>query len=146
VLSVQNDPQQMVITLRATGVVRVEELQTALAEYRRVTAGYRNRPHFMLADMRGLAPLAPEAATLVGEAMAHGRRSGLVVCAHLSDSGIIRLQATRLAHEVSPHDETTVEVASEEAAREVFAARRAALVDPLSRVGATPPRGADRLR
>lgn len=121
---ISNDTAKGVITIRASGVIRPEEMREALAEYKRATAVYKKGLHMLLADMRGLRPLAPEAAAVMGEFIAWGRQNGVVVCAHLSDSGIVRLQAGRIAREISPNDDKTVEVVSEEEAWKLFEERR----------------------
>jgi len=123
-IEITNDPTRRVITLRASGVVRLEDMRQALKEYIRATGLYRGRPHFLLADMRGMAPLSPDAAATMGEAIAHGRQRGVVLCAHLSDSGIVRLQSNRLAREVAGNDDATVDVIALEEAWRLFDERR----------------------
>jgi hypothetical protein len=81
----------------------------------------------LIADMRGLAPLSQESAKLMGEAIAFQRAHGIVLCAHLSDSSITRLQAKRLAREATPNDKVTIEVVSPEEAERVLDERRPTL-------------------
>ena len=68
--------------------------------------------HMVIADMRGMKPLHPPVAKLLGEAIGYGRRNGAVLCAHVSDHTVQRLQAARVARENSPTDDITVDVSS----------------------------------
>ena len=69
-------------------------------EAKRITNLFRGE-HIVLADMRGMSVLAPEAAELFGEVIRYGRMHGAVLCVHLSDSSITRLQAARLARDLA---------------------------------------------
>ena len=121
---ISNDIPKSVITFRASGVIRLDEMRTAVGLYTKATDSYKNRGHFLLADMRGMSALAPQVAAVMGEAIGYGRGHGVALCAHLSDSGIVRLQSGRLAREVSPNDKGTVDVVSVEEAWRVFEERR----------------------
>ncbi len=88
-------------------------------EAKRITNLFRGE-HIVLADMRGMSVLAPEAAELFGEVIRYGRMHGAVLCVHLSDSSITRLQAARLAREVQPDDAVTINVVSLEEAHRLI--------------------------
>lgn len=108
------------ITLRATGEMTLDEVTKAYEEAVWATDTFKKQPHVVLADMRGLAPLAPDATMVLGEIIKYGRTHGTVACVHLSDASIARLQASRLAREASPHDRVTVDVVSLEEAEKVL--------------------------
>ena len=108
------------ILFRATGTLTIDELRKILEEAKRATNGFRGEPHVVLADMRGIATLSPEGAAIFSEVIRYGRSRGTVCCVHLSDSSVARLQANRLAREVSPYDDITVNVVSIEEAERVI--------------------------
>lgn len=85
--------------------------------------------HMVIADMRGMKPLHPPVAKLLGEAIGYGRRNGAVLCAHVSDHTVQRLQAARVARENSPTDDVTVDVSSVSEAERVVAEARSRLED-----------------
>jgi len=109
--------------LRFSGLVRGPEIAEAFAAYATISQFYKGKPHMLIADMRGMAPLPPELAEKMMEAIAYGREHGVVFCVHLSDTGIVRLQSRRLAAEADPRGHgTMVEVDSlEEAWRQIDA-------------------------
>ncbi len=115
------------ITFRGSGTITVDELKTMVEEAKWATDSFHGEPHIVLADMRGMAPLAPDATQLFGEMIKYGRERGCVCCVHLSDSSIARLQATRLAREASPYDDITVNVVSVEEAEKVIHEKQAGL-------------------
>lgn len=108
------------ITFRASGKMTLDEVTKAYEEAVWATDSFKKLPHVVLADMRGLAPLAPDATMVFGEIIKYGRAHGTVACVHLSDSSIARLQASRLAREASPYDDVTVNVVSLEEAEKVL--------------------------
>ena len=71
--------------------------------------------------------LAPESAEIFREGIALGRKFGVHLCAHLTNSGIIRLQAKRLAREATVADKNMFDVVSMEEAWLLTAERRAEL-------------------
>jgi hypothetical protein len=106
------------VVFRAQGTISVEELKQVRQEAIRATDAFRGEPHIVLADMRGMATMSPEATQVFADIIRYGREHGVVRCAHLSDSSIARLQAQRLAREASTYDDITVNVISlEEAER-----------------------------
>jgi hypothetical protein len=110
-----------------TGEFDAQVMNGFVAEYRRVSKEYAGGKHLVLADMRGTAPIAPEIAEVLGEAIAWSRHNGVVRCAHLSDDTVQRLQAARLGRMSSPHDDLTVDVVSVEEGERVLAEARVAL-------------------
>jgi hypothetical protein len=124
------DRARHTITFRASGVLTVEDMKNVFEETKRATDSFRGQPHLVLADMRGLAPLSPEATGIFGEVIRYGRTHGTICCVHLSDSSIARLQANRLAREASPYDDITVNVVSMEEAAKVIDEKLAGLRPP----------------
>lgn len=124
-LDIKHDLQRKVVICTVRGVIRLEEMRSWLASYKQQTDVFANAPHILIADMRGMAPLAPEVAEVLGEAIGYGRAHGVVLCAHLSDSGTVRLQSRRVAREVDPHDRCTIDVVSLEEAWALIAEREA---------------------
>lgn len=121
---IKNDLAAKTIRLRITGRMDVAEARDAADQSCRATDAYNGAEHMILADMRGLVTLSPEAAAVMGESIAYQRRRGVVLCAHLSDSSITRLQAQRVAREASPTDSVTIDVVSLAEAEEVLSERR----------------------
>lgn len=122
---VKNDPEKLTVYVRVSGLLRGDEAHAAFNAMRAAVDSYRGRSHLFLADMRGLLPLAPAEAAQMGESIAYSRRRGTILCVHLSDSAIVRLQASRLVREVSVQDTMTVDVVSlEEAELALDDARR----------------------
>lgn len=120
-----NQSMLRTVTCRISGYLSEEEMAAACEEYKRVTDTYRGRPHLVLADLRGLKPSSPEAAAQMQEMIAYGRAHGVVCCVHVSDSAIARLQAARLAREVSGGpDDVTIDVDSIEEAERVLVEQR----------------------
>jgi hypothetical protein len=125
VVEVKNNKEKRTIFFRASGQVSEAEMRALAEKGREATDGYLGKPHFVLADMRGLNVVSPVVAQLLGEIIAYGRTHGVARCAHLSDSSVLRLQARRLARESTPHDQITIDVVSlEEAERVLEEARR----------------------
>ncbi|MFY2558714.1 hypothetical protein ACN469_13890 [Corallococcus terminator] len=121
---VSNDTNRRTVTVRLKGFVRPTEMKDFATAYRAATDAYAGGRHLVLADMRGLKALEPESATIFGEVVAYGRQRGCLMCAHVSDSTIARLQTTRVAFEAAPNDDITVDCVSlEEAERQLTKAR-----------------------
>jgi hypothetical protein len=127
--SVTNNVGERIIRVRMLGEFDSRTMLRFVEEYRRVSDGYSGRRHMILADMRGTVPIAAEPAAILGEAIAHSRRNGVVRCAHLSDDTVQKLQASRLGRSISGHDRATVEVISVDEAERVLAECRASLPD-----------------
>jgi hypothetical protein len=113
-------PERHTIYLRLSGMIREGDMRRLCEQYRTLTASLCGRKHFILADLRGMTPVSQECARMMGEAIAFGRRHGVVRCAHVSDAAIARLQNLRLAREAPGGDEVTVDVASVEEAERVL--------------------------
>jgi hypothetical protein len=124
---VENDIPARTIRCQISGAVSEAELREAVEAMRRATDAYGGSEHMVLADLRGLAPLSPAGAALMGASIAYQRQRGVVFCAHLADSSIIRLQAKRVSREVSPDDRITVDVISLDEAEKALSERRPSL-------------------
>ncbi|MFY1826621.1 hypothetical protein ACN47A_11955 [Myxococcus fulvus] len=122
---VSNDTNRRTVTVRLKGFVRPNEMKDFAAAYRTATDTYAKGRHLVLADMRGLKALEPESATLFGEVVQYGRERGCLVCVHVSDSVIARLQTARVASEtVTENGDITVNCVSiEEADKQLAKAR-----------------------
>ncbi|MCP3136163.1 hypothetical protein [Pyxidicoccus xibeiensis] len=124
---VSNDLNRRTVTVRLSGFVRPNEMKDFAAAYRAATDTYGGGRHLVLADMRGLRTLEPESASIFGEVVAYGRQKGCLMCAHVSDSTISRLQTARVASEAAPNDDITVDCVSLEEAHSQLAKTRARL-------------------
>jgi ABC-type transporter Mla MlaB component len=130
-IKIELDKKRRTITLRASGALTVEELKAVLKEAKTATDVFRGGQHIVLADLRGMSTMSPEAAAAFGEVIRYGREHGTALCVHMSDSSIARLQANRLAREVTPEDTGTVNVVSIEEARRVIDERYRDLSGPV---------------
>src|SRR5262249_42283196 len=130
-LEIRVDRAKQTVYCRMSGVFGETEMRQWASEYRRATDAFRDRPHLVLADMRGMKPTHPDVAAIMGQAIAYSRSHGCVRCAHLSDDTVQRIQAVRVARLASPGDDVTVIVGTvveaervlEEARREIAANR-----------------------
>jgi len=132
---VTNDVNRRTVTVRLSGFVRPNEMRDFATAYRIATDTYAGGRHLVLADMRGLRTLEPESAAIFGEVVMYGRQKGCLMCAHVSDSTISRLQTARVASQASPDDDITVDCVSLEEAHAQLAKTRARLFlgsEPLS--------------
>jgi hypothetical protein len=128
---ITTDASMRVVSVRMTGVFDEDNMRAWTAAYRtKGTDLLTGRKHMVVADMRGMKPVHPEIAALMGEEIGYARRHGVVLCAHVSDSVVQRLQAARVARQNSPEDDVTVEVESPEEARRVIEAYAKFLDDP----------------
>jgi hypothetical protein len=126
-IDINNDPAARTVRVTMTGVIKLDEIQTAVAALKKATETYGGAPHLVLADMRGMKPVAPDAADAMGAGIAHVRRRGVVLCAHLTDSSTVRLQAARLARQAVEGDPGITEVVSLDEAERVLDEARARL-------------------
>lgn len=116
---------------RITGVLDEADVRAWAKEYReRSTALYRGRRHMVIADMRGMRALSVKVAEIMGQEIGHARRHGVVLCAHISDDTVQRLQAARLARQNAAQDDLTVDCATLEEAERVCDDVRAQLDHP----------------
>jgi hypothetical protein len=118
--TVQLDRMHRIIRFRASGTLSPDDMKHLLDEARWAYDQFRGAEHLILADMRGMAVMAPEVAAQFGEAIRYGRANGTVCCVHLSDSSIARLQTSRIARENSPYDDITINVVSTEEGEKVL--------------------------
>lgn len=125
---IKNFPAKRVLLLTMSGTVTIADLTAMTMKMGQACATYRGGKFAMIADMRGLLPLAPEAAEAFKQGIVMGRQNGVAVCAHLSSSGIIRLQANRLSREASVGDANVIDVVSIEEAWRVATERQAELI------------------
>jgi hypothetical protein len=132
-LGISNKKSVKTVYFRAEGRVDEAALREILTKAVEVIDSYHDEKHLILADLRGLKPLAPKAAAVLGELIGYGRQHGSAYCVHLSDDTVARLQARRVAREVSAQDDGTIDVASLEEAEKVLAELRLKLrVDALA--------------
>ncbi|MFP2904468.1 hypothetical protein ACLESD_05310 [Pyxidicoccus sp. 3LFB2] len=122
---VTNDMNRRTVTVRMSGFIRPTEMKDFVTAYKTATDTYNGGRHLVLADMRGLRTLEPESAALFGEVVAYGRARGCLMCAHVSDSTISRLQTARVASEAAPNDPITVDCISLDEAHTQLAKARA---------------------
>lgn len=120
---IQSFPEKRVLLLKMWGTVTRDELLALMPRMGAACAKFGGSPFAMIADMRDLHPLAPDVAELLGQGIAMSRKSGVAVCAHLSSSGIIRLQANRVSREVTAGDASVIDVVSIAEAWRVIAER-----------------------
>lgn len=127
---VKNDRRKRTIYIRASGTMALDELHAWARDYKAATDTYGGQPHLVLADLRGMGVLAPEAAVIVGAGLDYARKRGVRRCAHLSDSSIVRLQTGRLAREASGDDNVTIDVVSPAEAERLLDEERQRLPPP----------------
>jgi hypothetical protein len=107
------------IFTRMNGLFSETDMQSWARQYREATDRFQGRKHMVIADMRGMKTVHPSIASLMGAEIGYARDHGVVLCAHLSDDTVQRLQARRVARQNSPADNVTVDVSSPEEARRV---------------------------
>ena len=117
---VRNDvpARTMYVTMR--GLLRLEEMQRCAAALRAASDAFEGRPHLCLAVMKGLTVMDPEAAQVLRESIAYTRERGVVLCAHVVDTTLVRLQALRIGIQASGPD-ATIDCTSVEEAERVLA-------------------------
>ena len=76
-----------------TGLFSETEMMAAAAELRRQTDAMEGRRYIVVADMRGMKTVHPAIARHMGEAIRYQRERGCVLCVHVSDDTVQRLQA-----------------------------------------------------
>ena len=126
---VRNDYGARTVYVRASGLFSEADIEGFFRLYQQ-RVNYRGRRHLVLADMRGMKPMQPALAERFGTMIAATRRDGVVLCAHVSDHTVQRLQLQRVARENSPMDDITIDVASLEEAHRVLHEARSWLDDP----------------
>ena len=131
----RSEPARHTIYLRLSGLLREDDMRVFFERYRVLTDAFEGRKHFILADLRGMAPASPEAARLMGEAIGYGRARGVACCAHVSDAAVARLQSLRLAHEATVGDDVTIDAASLAEAERILDEARHRLYPTTRRTG-----------
>lgn len=117
---IQNDKAKRTIYVRMSGFMRQDEVKRCTEAFKAATDSYNGAQHLCLADMRGLKALEPESAAVLMEAIGYQRRNGVVLCAHVSDSTIARLQMQKVARSASLDDKQTIDCVSPEEAEQVL--------------------------
>ena len=107
------------IFTRMTGLFSESDMQEWAKQYHDATDRFQGRKHMVIADMRGMKTVHPTIANIMGGEIGYAREHGVVLCAHLSDDTVQRLQARRVARQNSPADNVTVDVSSIQEARKV---------------------------
>jgi hypothetical protein len=140
-MTVSPNASGRVLECRMTGVFTEEEMLKGTRVMKKMTDDLKGRRHIVVADMRGMKTVHPSIANHMGEAIGYSRARGCVLCVHVSDDTVQRLQARRIARQFSPNDDVTIEVTSMEEARKVAASYEKFLDDarfPDSIRGAIP--------
>jgi hypothetical protein len=109
-----------VITFRASGNLTHEDMKKVYDDAVWATDGFKGTPHMVLADIRGMGAMSQESGKIFSDIIRYGREHGTICCVHLSDTSISKLQASRLAREVNPSDDCTVNVVSIDEAEKVI--------------------------
>ena len=107
------------LSTRMTGLFSEADMIAWAKEYREGTDKFQDRKHMVVADMRGMKTVHPSIANIMGAEIGYAREHGVVLCAHLSDDTVQRLQARRVARQNSPADNVTVDVSTLQEARKV---------------------------
>ena len=113
------DMANRTIFTRMTGLFSEEDMHAWAKQYHDATDRFQGRKHMVIADMRGMKTVHPSIANIMGGEIGYARDHGVVLCAHLSDDTVQRLQARRVARMNSPDDNITVDVNSVQEARRV---------------------------
>lgn len=117
---IKNELGRRVVRVRMSGTFDEKGMRAWCSAYReRATNPYKGKRHMVIADMRGMKTVHPSIAALMGAEIGHARVNGVVLCAHISDDTVQRLQAARVARQNSADDEATIDVATIEEAERV---------------------------
>ena len=128
---VRVDLAKRTLFTRMSGLFSETDMIAWAEAYRRDgTDRFKGRPHMVLADMRGMKTVHPSIAAILGAEIGHARQNGVVLCAHLSDDTVQRLQAKRVARMNVEGDDVTVDVSSVEEAHRVIDEARDRLEAP----------------
>jgi hypothetical protein len=129
-LSARRSASGRILECHMTGLFSETEMVAAADELRRQTDAMDGKRHIVVADMRGMKTVHPAIARHMGEAIRYQRERGCVLCVHVSDDTVQRLQARRVAREFSPSDDVTIEVDSIDEARKLAKSYEPYLDDP----------------
>jgi hypothetical protein len=127
---VKTDTKKRVLFTRMTGIFSEAELRAWAKAYVEGTDQLKDRRHIVVADMRGMRTVNPSIVHIMGEAIGYARQHGVVLCAHVSDDVVQRLQAARVARQNSADDDATIEVESPEEAYRVVESYLRYIDDP----------------
>jgi hypothetical protein len=129
-ISAKRSATGRIVECHMTGLFSETEMMAAADELRRQTDAMEGRRYIVVADMRGMKTVHPAIARHMGEAIRYQRERGCVLCVHVSDDTVQRLQARRVAREYSPTDDVTIEADSIEEARKLAKSYEPYLDDP----------------
>jgi hypothetical protein len=135
-IGVTNQQTRRTIVVRLNGLISPSEMEDFADKYRAATDTYGGQPHLVLADMRGMKPNTPAAASILQSAIAYARGRGVFCCAHISDDTVARLQMARIAREVTAGDDVTIAAVSLDEAAVVLQEKRFDLMKRLAAPGA----------
>jgi hypothetical protein len=128
---IKADPVRRTVFVRMRGIFDETTMKAWCKAYREQgTDAFRGKNHIVIADMRGMKTVHPSIAALMGAEIGHARRNGAVLCAHISDDTVQRLQAARVARQNSPGDDITIDVDSMDEAQRVAQSYAKFLDDP----------------
>jgi hypothetical protein len=108
------------ISTRMTGLFSEADMHAWAKQYHDATDKFQGKKHMVIADMRGMKTVHPSIANIMGIEIGYAREHGVVLCAHLSDDTVQRLQARRVARQNSLADNVTVDVSTIQEARRVI--------------------------
>ncbi|MCP3102696.1 hypothetical protein LZ198_27855 [Myxococcus sp. K15C18031901] len=94
---IEVDREQSVLGFVLDGYIRVQEMESFVAELERATDSLTGRDIKILADLRTFRPASPEAADMIRRVQEYGLRSGVVRVAELVESQIVAHQLNRVA-------------------------------------------------
>ncbi|NUP07643.1 MAG: hypothetical protein HOW73_16470 [Polyangiaceae bacterium] len=117
--SVNVDIGKRTVFVRMKGVFNDIDMRKWSEIYRQATSPLAGKKHMIIADMRGMKASHPSVAEIMGAEIGYARRHGVVLCAHISDDTVQRLQAARVCRQNSTGDDVTVDVVSLEEALKV---------------------------
>jgi hypothetical protein len=128
---IKNELGRRIVRARMSGTFDEKGMRAWCVDYReRATKPYKGKRHMVIADMRGMKTVHPSIAALMGEEIGYARMNGVVLCAHISDDTVQRLQAARVARQNSANDDATIDVATIEEAERVVENYQRFLDDP----------------
>lgn len=128
---IKNELGRRVVRVRMWGTFDEQGMRAWCTAYReRATNPYKGKRHMVIADMRGMKTVHPSIAGLMGAEIGHARMNGVVLCAHISDDTVQRLQAARVARQNSANDDATIDVATIEEAERVIESYLRYIDDP----------------
>jgi hypothetical protein len=126
---VRTEIRKRTVLVRMQGEFHEPDMRAWAVAYREATDRFAGDKHIVIADMRGMKAARPLVAELMGIEIGYARQHGVVLCAHLSDDTVQRLQANRLARQNAGGDDVTIDVASLEEAYELAREARARIDD-----------------